>query len=100
MLSEIGLGLPSHPPQPLTKEMDDAVDRRITMGCMDDASCPVHLKEHKFTDWELPDPALMDDAGFRQVRDTLRDRVRRLRLELVVADRRREAGRERLPTGP
>jgi arsenate reductase (thioredoxin) len=86
MLSELGLVLPNHPPQLLTEELDRKADRRVTMGCLDESSCPVHLKEHAVTDWALPDPAALGDAEFRQVRDGLRDRVRRLRLELVVAD--------------
>ncbi len=98
MLAEIGLELPSHRPQLFTKQMDDEADRRVTMGCLDDASCPVHLRAHSFTDWALPDPAQLDDAGFRKVRDALREHVGRLRLELVVTDRRR--GPSSVPPSP
>jgi len=100
MLREIGLALPDHPPQPLTRELDEAAGRRVTMGCLDDASCPVHLKEHESTDWALPDPALLGDEEFRKVRDNLRDRVQRLRLELVLVERRRHAVRVGPSTGP
>ncbi len=91
MLAEIGLSLPDHPPRPLTRELMDAARERITMGCLDDASCPAHLKGLALRDWGLPDPAHLDDAGFRRVRDDLRTRVERLRRELVLADRRRAA---------
>ncbi len=88
MLNEIGLELPDHPPRLLTNDMMDAARIRVTMGCLDDASCPVHLKTLKVTDWGLPDPSKLDDAGFRAVRDGLRDRVDGLARELRLADRR------------
>ncbi len=87
MLEEIGLSLPRHPPQTLTPEMMDGAELRVTMGCLDDASCPAHLKGLELRDWSLPDPAGLDDAGFREVRDRIVDRVKRLRTELIVFDR-------------
>jgi len=58
------------------------------MGCLDDASCPANLKTLKMIDWALPDPANLDDAGARTVRDLIRQRIRGLRTELVLQDRR------------
>ncbi len=91
MLAEIGLTLPPHAPQLLTPEMLQRARERVTMGCRDDASCPAHLKGLELTDWALPDPSVLDDAGFRRVRDELRGRVGGLRRELVLWDRRRAA---------
>jgi arsenate reductase len=91
MLAEIGLALPAHPPQLLTPEIMDAASLRVTMGCLDDASCPARLKALPLRDWGLADPAKLDDAGFRQVRDDIRDRVERLRREILLIDRRRAA---------
>jgi len=88
MLEEIGLRLPSHPPRALSRETMDAAQVRVTMGCLDDRSCPAHLKDLELRDWQLEDPATLDDAGFRRVRDAIVQRVGRLRLELMVADRR------------
>ena len=88
MLKEIGLDLPPHAPRLLTREMMDEARERVTMGCMDDANCPVHLKTLKVTDWGFPDPAQLDDAGFRRVRDDLWGRVEGLKRELRLADRR------------
>ncbi|MCI4326702.1 MAG: low molecular weight phosphatase family protein [Thermoplasmata archaeon] len=88
MLREIGLDLPDHPPRPLTTELMEEARVRVTMGCLDDASCPARLKSLELRDWSLPDPAKLDDAGFRAVRNLLRERVRGLRTELVLADRR------------
>lgn len=89
MLREIGLELPLHPPQLLTDEMMDGSATVVTMGCLDNESCPARLKTIEVRDWALPDPAVLDDPGFRKVRDNLRSRVEGLRRELVLSDRRR-----------
>ncbi len=89
MLAEIGLSLPPHPPQLLTETMMGEAGAVVTMGCLDDASCPARLKAIEVSDWGLPDPAALDDAGFRRVRDDLRARIEGLRRELILADRRR-----------
>jgi arsenate reductase len=89
MLREVGLELPQHPPQLLTNEMMSDASVRVTMGCLDSASCPARLKALELVDWALPDPAKLDDQGFRRVRDDLAGRVKRLRLELVLRGRRR-----------
>jgi len=88
MLREIGLDLPPHPPQRLTPDEMDSARIRVTMGCLDDASCPARLKKLEVRDWELPDPAGLDDTGFRQVRERIAQNVAGLRTELVVSDRR------------
>lgn len=82
MLKELGLALPAHPPQLLTPEMMDGAGYRITMGCLDDASCPARLKTLELRDWGLRDPAKLDDDGFRGVRDELVDRVAALQREI------------------
>jgi arsenate reductase (thioredoxin) len=94
MLVELGLALPDHPPRLLTPELADSAQIRVTMGCLDDASCPMHLKTLALRDWALPDPARLDDEGFRRVRNELADRVRRLRSEIVLNDRRRTSRSE------
>jgi arsenate reductase len=78
MLGEIGLRLPPHPPRELTPEMIDSASMRVTMGCLNDASCPARLKSRELRDWALPDPARLDDDGFRGVRDEIQRRVRLL----------------------
>jgi arsenate reductase (thioredoxin) len=89
MLAEMGLSLPAHPPQLLTDGMMTGSQVIVTMGCLDSASCPARLKTIEVRDWALPDPATLNDAGFRGVRDELRNRVEGLRRELVLADKRR-----------
>ncbi len=91
MLRELGLELPPHPPQLLTDEMMATSKVVVTMGCLDSASCPAKLKVIRVRDWALPDPAKLDDAGFRRVRRQLEAHVEGLRRELVLGDRRRAA---------
>ena len=86
MLAELGLTPPAHPPVSLSNEMMDRADVRITMGCLDSASCPARLKGLELTDWSLPDPAKLDDNGFRSVRDSIRERVETLVRELSRKD--------------
>jgi protein-tyrosine-phosphatase len=91
MLREIGLELPPHPPQLLTDEMMANSKVIVTMGCLDSASCPAKLKVIEVRDWALPDPAKLDDEGFRQVRRDLQARVEGLRRELSLANKRQAA---------
>ena len=99
MLRELGLNLPHHPPQLLTAEMIDRARVRVTMGCLDDASCPARLKTMELRDWSLPDPATLNDEGFRQVRDRIQQLVRSLRAELVLSDRRQNGVAEDVAAG-
>jgi len=50
-------------------------DYVVTMGCGDE--CPNFPAVHR-TDWDLPDPRHLDDAGFRAVRDRIEKEVRAL----------------------
>lgn len=52
-----------------------AWDYIVTMGCGD--ACPNLPAAHR-TDWDLPDPKHLDDAGFRAVRDRIEKEVRAL----------------------
>lgn len=83
LLAEIGLAVPDHPPQLATSAMIETASERITMGCLDSASCPARLKSLKMADWALPDPERQDDDGARRIRDEIQRRVELLKLELV-----------------
>jgi arsenate reductase (thioredoxin) len=91
MLEEIGLAVPDHPPRILTPAMIEESQIRVTMGCLDDAACPARLKELEYRDWGLPDPAHLDDAGFRSVRDKIGERVEGLTREIRLNARMRAA---------
>ena len=84
MLAEEGYALPMHPPQPLTPELARRATVTITMGCLDDAACPAYLRSPPPEDWGLPDPAPLDDDGFRRVRDEISRRVDDLIRRLTV----------------
>jgi arsenate reductase (thioredoxin) len=84
MLEEVGLELPPHPPQLLSEELADRAQVRVTMGCLDDASCPVHLKMLELRDWGLEDPTTLDDDGFRRVRDRIIALVGGLQAEMMA----------------
>ncbi len=90
MLREAGVELPAHRPRALAAAEIESADVRITMGCLDSRSCPARLKSVPVTDWALPDPAALDDAGFRRVRDEIRRRVAALKSELGEQSRRAE----------
>ena len=91
MLKQIGLEMPLHPPQVLTPQMIEESKIHVTMGCLDDAACPARLRELEYRDWGLPDPAKLDDAGFREVREKLRGLVEGLTREIRLNDRMRAA---------
>jgi protein-tyrosine-phosphatase len=78
MLEEVGLSTPDHPPQLLTEPMVRTASRVITMGCIDKRVCPAFLRYQADEDWDLPDPATMDDAKFRSLRDEIGKRVAEL----------------------
>ena len=96
MLREVGLEAPRHAPRFLTVEMMEAAAFRITMGCLDDESCPAKLRTLPLTDWGYPDPARLDDEGFRRVRDQIMDRVKGFVAE-IYADEKRRAGHPKIP---
>ncbi len=79
-MSEIGIDLGKEFPKPLTDEVVEAADAVITMGCGD--ACPIYPGK-RYEDWEVRDPALLDIAGVRDVRDEIKGRVEALLGELL-----------------
>jgi arsenate reductase len=78
-MAEVGLDLSREFPKPLTGDQVQAADVVITMGCGD--ACPVYPGK-RYLDWELPDPAGLDLAAIRPIRDDIARRVRDLITEL------------------
>ncbi len=81
-LDELGIPMDQEFPKPLTDDVVRAADAVITMGCGD--ACPVYPGK-RYLDWQLADPADLDLAGVRAVRDEIRGRVEDLVAELVPA---------------
>jgi protein-tyrosine-phosphatase len=81
-MAEIGLDLSHEYPKPLTADKVQAADVVITMGCGD--ACPVYPGK-RYLDWDLPDPAGLDLAAVRPIRDDIDRRVRELLAEVTGA---------------
>ena len=79
-MAEIGLDIAREFPKRLTSDQVQAADVVITMGC--GAACPVYPGK-RYVDWELPDPAGLDLAAVRPIRDEIHRRVRALVSELA-----------------
>ena len=80
-MRDAGYDIRDQHPKMLTDEMIDAADRVITMGCMDDPSCPAILAEE---DWGLDDPAGAPLPKVREIRDEIARRVRKLLREMGI----------------
>jgi arsenate reductase len=78
-MAEVGLDLSRELPRALTGDQVQAADVVITMGCGD--ACPVYPGK-RYLDWDLPDPAGLDLAAVRPIRDDISRRVRDLIGEL------------------
>lgn len=72
-MREEGIDIASGAPQLLTVDDVRHADVVITMGCGD--ACPV-FPGKRYEDWQLDDPAGLDLAAVRPIRDAIRDRVR------------------------
>jgi protein-tyrosine-phosphatase len=79
-MAEIGIDISREIPKRLTTDKVQAADVVITMGCGD--ACPVYPGK-RYLDWELPDPAGLDLAAVRPIRDRIRQLVSALQRELV-----------------
>ena len=79
-MAEVGIDIGKEFPKPMTDEVVRAADAVITMGCGD--ACPIYPGK-RYEDWEVDDPATLDLAGVRRVRDQIRARVATLLNELV-----------------
>ena len=80
-MAEIGLDISREFPKPLTTDKVQAADVVITMGCGD--ACPIYPGK-RYRDWDLPDPAGLDLAAVRPIRDEIDRRVRQLLAELAA----------------
>lgn len=77
VMEEAGISLSGHKPKLLTPDMAAQADRIITMGCgVDVDACPVKI--YISEDWGLDDPAGQPLEKVREIRDQIRERVKRL----------------------
>jgi protein-tyrosine-phosphatase len=79
-MAERAIDISSEFPKPWTDETVRAADVVITMGCGD--ACPI-FPGRRYESWDdLDDPAGLDTAGVRPIRDDIERRVRQLIDEL------------------
>jgi protein-tyrosine-phosphatase len=80
-MRERGIDIAAEFPKPWTDEIVRAADVVVTMGCGD--ACPI-FPGKRYQDWVLDDPAGLDAAAVRPIRDEIERRVRALLGELDV----------------
>ena len=81
-MAEVGVDIADELPKPWTDEIVRAADVIVTMGCGD--ACPI-FPGKRYEDWEVPDPAGLEVADVRPIRDEIGERVRALLAELGVS---------------
>jgi protein-tyrosine-phosphatase len=81
-MREVGIDLGEEFPKPWTDEILRAVDLIVTMGCAE--NCP-DVPGSRYLDWELDDPAGLEIAAVRRIRDAVEAQVRGLLGELGVS---------------
>jgi arsenate reductase len=83
VLRERGLSVTNHVPTMLDRDIVDASDVVITMGCGE--SCPV-FPGKRYEDWNVDDPAGQDIEIVRRIIDDLEARIQSLLSELLPVD--------------
>ena len=79
-MKELGYDLSSHNSKTLEEVKSYApFDAVVTMGCGD--ACP-WMPAKQFIDWQIPDPRNMNEEEFREVRDLIEQKVKKLLQEV------------------
>jgi protein-tyrosine-phosphatase len=81
-MKDIGYDMSTHRSKSLSEIPDIEYDYVITMGCGDE--CPFVKSKHR-EDWAIPDPKDMDMEGFQNIRDMIKEKVKKL-----ISDIRKE----------
>jgi protein-tyrosine-phosphatase len=80
-MREVGIDIANEFPKPFAVEIVQAADVVITMGCGD--TCPI-FPGKRYEDWALDDPAGLDVASVRPIRDAIKRRVEDLLADMGV----------------
>ena len=72
VMREAGIDLSGRRPQRLTRQLVEAADVVVTMGCGD--ACP-YLPGKRYVDWDLPDPKDRPADEVRAIRDDIAARI-------------------------
>jgi protein-tyrosine-phosphatase len=81
-MQEVGIDIATEFPKPFAVEIVQAADVVITMGCGD--TCPI-FPGKRYEDWALDDPAGLDVASVRPIRDAIKHRVEDLIRDMGVS---------------
>ncbi|MFZ9707299.1 MAG: arsenate reductase ArsC [Ilumatobacteraceae bacterium] len=81
-MREVGIDIANEFPKPFAVEIVQAADVVITMGCGD--TCPI-FPGKRYEDWALDDPAGLDVASVRPIRDAIKHRVEDLIRDMGVS---------------
>jgi len=82
IMRELGYDMQGHRSKGLTDLPPGMFDVAVTMGCGD--ACPVSLAERRI-DWQIPDPKVLSEGDYREVRNLIGRLVRALIEETVAA---------------
>jgi len=80
VMKEVGIDISHYKPKKLTFAMNNLFDVIVTMGCVD--SCPLMPRE-KTIAWKIEDPKGKSLDKYREVRDTIRNHVEKLIVEIT-----------------
>lgn len=80
VMKEKGIDISTSIPKTITPEMNEKFDIIVTMGCIQ--SCPITPGD-KTIEWKIDDPKGKDIAFFRQVRDQINEKVKKLIKEVI-----------------
>lgn len=84
VMKERDIDISDQEPKDIDPEWALSADYFISMGCGVEETCPADLYE-RMVDWDLDDPVGQDMETFREVRDEIEARVRRL-VELAMEE--------------
>jgi protein-tyrosine-phosphatase len=74
-MKEIGYALTGHSSKSLADVAGQDFDVAVTMGCGDE--CPF-IRAKQREDWQIPDPKELPPERFREVRDVIEGKVKKL----------------------
>ena len=80
-MAEVGIDIANEFPKPWTNEVIQGADAVVTMGCGD--ACPI-FPGKRYEDWEVADPADLEVAEVRVIRDDIEERVKRLLQQMGI----------------
>lgn len=81
IMAELDYDLGSHESKSLTEIPQVEYEYAITMGCGDE--CPMVAAKNR-QDWAIPDPKHMDPDEFREIRNLIEGKVKKLLNSLVT----------------